>query len=188
MIPSSGSRDSTHRVREPLSVFAPKARNRRSRDERLCYPPAVIQKAGSSSSRYLRVGRSSTDLRYPRSAAIRTREEADALKAAYPPEHGGEIVVIPSLSSIERKHRDRRFRGSGRAANKNSTVASLPHYDLTMDSPPAKNATQEAHQRTRVEPRPLAQSWADYVALDHKPKAEFNPARTTPIQQERDRR
>ena len=33
--------------------------------------------------------------RYPRSKAMATQEEAEALKTAYPPEHGGEIIVIP---------------------------------------------------------------------------------------------
>jgi len=53
-----------------------------------------------------------------------------------------------------------------------------------MDNQAAKN---EAHPRPRIERKPLAQVWAEYVALDHKPKTEFNPARATPMQQERDR-
>jgi len=62
------------------------------------------------------------------------------------------------------------------------------NYDVTMDNPAGKNPIQEAHSRLRVERKPLAQVWADYVALDHKPKAEFGPSRATPMQQERDRR
>jgi hypothetical protein len=56
-----------------------------------------------------------------------------------------------------------------------------------MDNQAGKNAVHEAQPRPRIERKPLAQVWADYVALDHKPKAEFNPIRTTPMQQERDR-
>jgi len=54
-----------------------------------------------------------------------------------------------------------------------------------MDNQEGKS---EAQPRPRIERKPLAQAWAHYLALDHKPKAEFNSARATPMQQERDRR
>jgi hypothetical protein len=60
-------------------------------------------------------------------------------------------------------------------------------YDEHMDIPAGKTV-REAHPRVQVERKPLAQVWAEYIALDHKPKAEFSPSRTTPMQQERDRR
>ena len=62
------------------------------------------------------------------------------------------------------------------------------HYDLKMDNPTGKNAAHESHPRPRIERKPLAQVWAEYVALDHKPQTEFNPARATPMRQDRDYR
>ena len=72
------------------------------------------------------------------------------------------------------------------SANKlDSSVAA--NYDVKMDNQTGKNAVHETQRRPRIERKPLAQVWADYIALDHNPKAEFNPARATPMQQERDR-
>ena len=43
----------------------------------------------------------------------------------------------------------------------------------------------EAKPRPKIEPKSMAQAWADYLALDHAPKTEFNPSRTAPMPHDR---
>lgn len=62
---------------------------------KVCYPHVVIQKGWIIVEKVSPGRQKFNALRYPRSAAIATREEAEALKVAYPPEHGGEVIVIP---------------------------------------------------------------------------------------------
>ena len=62
----------------------------------------------------------------------------------------------------------------------------ITNYDVEMEN--QRNAgDHEAKPRPRIEPKSVAQSWADYCALDHAPKTEFNPTRTAPMPQDRDR-
>jgi hypothetical protein len=56
-------------------------------------------------------------------------------------------------------------------------ISTAANYDVEMDNQAGKNAVQEAPRHPRIERKALAQAWADYVALDHTPKAEFNPIR-----------
>ena len=69
----------------------------------------------------------------------------------------------------------------------NLDISIAANYDGKMDNQAGKNAVPEVQRRPQIERKPLVQVWADYVALDHKPKAEFNPAKATPMQQERER-
>ena len=64
------------------------------------------------------------------------------------------------------------------------------NYDMRMDNQtvrPTSAGDREAKPRPRVETKSMAQAWADYCALDHAPKQEFNPSRTAPMPQDRDR-
>ena len=73
----------------------------------------------------------------------------------------------------------------GRAPNTLDTSA-ITAYDIGMDN--QRNAgDQQPKPRVKIEPKSMAQAWADYCALDHAPKQEFNPARTAPMPQDRDR-
>jgi len=40
-------------------------------------------------------------------------------------------------------------------------------------------------KRPKIEPKSMAQAWADYCAQDHAPKTEFNPSRTAPMSHDR---
>ena len=65
-------------------------------------------------------------------------------------------------------------------------TSAITAYDIGMDN--QRNAgDQPAKPRVKIEPKSMAQAWADYLALDHAPKQEFNPARTAPMPQDRDR-
>lgn len=43
----------------------------------------------------------------------------------------------------------------------------------------------EPKQKDPMERKSMAQAWQDYCALDHTPKTEFNPVRTTPMSHDR---
>jgi hypothetical protein len=78
-----------------------------------------------------------------------------------------------------------KFERRASSANPLDTGA-IPAYDIGMDN--QRNAgDQPAKPRVKIEPKSMAQAWADYLALDHAPKQEFNPARTAPMPQDRDR-
>jgi hypothetical protein len=61
-------------------------------------------------------------------------------------------------------------------------INAIANYDVRMEN---QRAAGEAKPRPRIEPKSVAQSWADYCALDHTPKTEFNPTRTAPMPQDR---
>lgn len=44
---------------------------------------------------------------------------------------------------------------------------------------------REVKPRSPIERKSMAQAWQDYCALDHAPKTEFNPVRTTPMSHDR---
>jgi len=60
----------------------------------------------------------------------------------------------------------------------------ITHYYVNMENERSAG-DRETKRRPKIEPKSVAQSWADYCALDHTPKQEFNPTRTTPMQQDR---
>jgi len=60
----------------------------------------------------------------------------------------------------------------------------ITNYDVRMENQRSAG-DHEAKPRARIEPKSVAQSWADYCALDHTPKQEFNPTRTAPMPQDR---
>jgi hypothetical protein len=77
------------------------------------------------------------------------------------------------------------FEPEASSANALDTSA-ITAYDIGMDN--QRNAgDHEAKPRVKIVPKSMAQAWADYCALDHAPKQEFNPARTAPMPQDRDR-
>jgi hypothetical protein len=57
-------------------------------------------------------------------------------------------------------------------------------YDVNMENQRSAG-DHETKPRPKIEPKSVAQSWADYCALDHTPKTEFNPTRTAPMPQDR---
>ena len=60
------------------------------------------------------------------------------------------------------------------------------NYDVRMENQ-RSGGDHESKPRPKIEPKSVAQSWADYCAMDHTPKQEFNPSRTAPMPQDRDR-
>jgi len=60
-------------------------------------------------------------------------------------------------------------------------TSAITDYDMKMEN----QRSAEAKPRPRIEPKSVAQSWADYCALDHTPKQEFNPTRTAPMPHDR---
>ena len=60
----------------------------------------------------------------------------------------------------------------------------ITHYDVKMENKRSAG-DHEAKPRPKIEPKSVAQSWADYCALDHTPKQEFNPTRTAQMPQDR---
>ena len=63
-------------------------------------------------------------------------------------------------------------------------ISALADYDVSMENQSGKTA-HEVQPRPKIERKSVAQTWADYCALDHAPKTEFNPTRTAPMPSDR---